>query len=236
MKNSLSILVLINFFILITSISHLAAGSIQVESITNSNYCDGFPTGSVDLDVQGGYEPYTYFWYGGPSGDFSAETQDITNLHPGEYCVTVTDALCGVAVLCVQVDCIQDCPTEELESEITLENTISCICEGTVGQAFQLTFSDEIEVAEVHWSNTTGYSSTEFNPTDISMSGTYTVAITDINGCVVVLERVLPACPNSIQSLDLQIQPNCPSDGGDILTTVIGGELPLQYAWSNNVS
>jgi hypothetical protein len=210
------------------------ANGISITEIINSEYCGGYPTGKIDITVNGSHLPYTFFWTG--PNEFESVLEDINELQPGEYCVTVTDALCGTAELCVQVECLQNCPTEELESEITLENTISCICEGAIEQAFQLTFSDEIEVAEVHWSNTSGYSSTEFNPTDISMSGTYTVAITDINGCVVVLERVLPACPNSIQSLDLQVQPNCPSNGGDILTTVIGGELPLQYQWSNGAT
>lgn len=54
--------------------------------------------------------------------------------------------------------------------------------------------------------------------------------------CVTTLNIYLPACENTPQSIDFQIQPNCPSNGGNIITTVIGGELPLQYQWSNNVS
>lgn len=61
----------------------------------------GASNGTVDLLVTGGTGPYTYSW-SGPSG-FTADSQDISNLSPGDYCVTVTDAFCGTASLCVNV-------------------------------------------------------------------------------------------------------------------------------------
>ena len=42
--------------------------------------------GEIDLTVSGGVGPYTYSWDNGES------TQDITDLTPGSYTVTVTDA------------------------------------------------------------------------------------------------------------------------------------------------
>ncbi len=42
--------------------------------------------GSIDFTVSGGTAPYTYTW------DNGVATEDIDNLPPGTYCVTVTDA------------------------------------------------------------------------------------------------------------------------------------------------
>lgn len=223
-------ILIVSFFL---SFSITRANSISINQIVHSNYCDGAPSGSIDLEVESLFAPFTYVWSG--PNEYESDNEDIFNLEPGEYCVVVTNSLCGVAELCVQVECLQDCPTEELASEIILENVISCICEGSVEQAFQLTFSENIEVSEVHWSNAGGYSSTEINPSDITMPGIYSVEVTDVNGCVVILESMLPACP-SIQDLQFQVQPNCPSNGGNILTTITGGTLPFQYEWSNGVT
>ncbi len=45
----------------------------------------GIPDGSVDLEISGGVTPYSIIWSTGDT------TEDINNLLPGEYIVTVTD-------------------------------------------------------------------------------------------------------------------------------------------------
>ena len=68
--------------------------------VTNSQ--TGLDNGTIDLDVTAGVAPYTFSWTG-PNG-FSSSDEDIINLAPGEYCVTVTDQYCGIAALCVLVE------------------------------------------------------------------------------------------------------------------------------------
>lgn len=55
-----------------------------VSSFTNAS-CNNSSTGAIDLTVTGGTSPYSYLWSSG------SVTEDITNLGPGVYTVTVTD-------------------------------------------------------------------------------------------------------------------------------------------------
>jgi hypothetical protein len=48
--------------------------------------------GAIDLTVAGGIQPYTYLWSN------NATTQDISNLSPGNYTVTVTDGNSCVSI------------------------------------------------------------------------------------------------------------------------------------------
>ena len=63
--------------------------TITLNKIVTNATCNA-KDGSIDLLVNGGTAPYTYSWTG-PSG-YTASTEDLSNLAPGNYAVTVTDA------------------------------------------------------------------------------------------------------------------------------------------------
>ncbi|MEZ5013145.1 MAG: T9SS type A sorting domain-containing protein [Chitinophagales bacterium] len=62
----------------------------------------GMNNGAIELLMSGGYAPYQFSWTG--PGGFVSTDQNISGLAPGEYCVTVTDAYCGTAYLCITVE------------------------------------------------------------------------------------------------------------------------------------
>lgn len=66
-----------------------------------SNAATGMNNGAVIVSVSGGISPYSFAWTG-PDG-FISYDQNISDLAPGDYCVTVTDVYCGTAQLCVTV-------------------------------------------------------------------------------------------------------------------------------------
>lgn len=57
---------------------------LKDQILTNSD--ENKSNGAIDIDVDGGNSPYTFLW---SNGD---ETEDVTDLDPGEYKVIVTDA------------------------------------------------------------------------------------------------------------------------------------------------
>ncbi len=68
------------------SLTNPASFSLTL-SVTNPT-CNTLPDGSIDLTVIGGTPSYTYNW----AGATSATTEDLTNLLPGSYSITVTDS------------------------------------------------------------------------------------------------------------------------------------------------
>jgi hypothetical protein len=61
----------------------------------------GKHNGAIILSISGGIAPYTCSWSG--PGGFTDTAITLTDLAPGNYCVTVTDHYCGAATLCVTV-------------------------------------------------------------------------------------------------------------------------------------
>ena len=177
---------------------------VTVANITHFGYCGDIPSGAIDLEIEDGlYAPYTYSW-GGPDG-FVAETQDIEGLYPGAYSVTVTDALCGSAILeDIVIECEGSCP-EIMDASIEL---LSCICENQPSQPFELTVTGTAAPFTFLWSGPNSYTSTAQNPDDITQAGTYTVLVTNAYGCTVSLSENLPACPG-VQALDFEVIQNC---------------------------
>lgn len=59
---------------------------INVDVATGAAYCPDFSDGSLQLNISGGTEPYSVAWDEGSSGE------TLSNLAPGDYSFTVTDA------------------------------------------------------------------------------------------------------------------------------------------------
>ena len=124
--------------------------------------CKGDATGSIDIEVAGGEEPYTYEW------DNGSTTQQITDLTATTYKVTVTDANGTTNKINVTVP-----QPEELEMEVsqTQNGTTTVNIEGG-------TLPYDIE-----WSNG------ETTETAFALSaGSSSVVVTDGNGCTITQE------------------------------------------------
>lgn len=77
--------------------------ALVIDTLVTQPSCSNTNNGSIDVTVTGGNPPYNYQW----SGASTATTQDINNLFPGTYTLTVTDASGCSDTITVQLNPIQ---------------------------------------------------------------------------------------------------------------------------------
>lgn len=173
--------------------------------------CHGENNGSITLNPSGGVAPYTYQWSNGSTGNA------ITDLAPGAYTVTVTDAEgCSVKFTFVINN-----PMELVASAI-VSNT-QCNAEGNF--SIDLTVSGGKAPYTYVWSN--GATTQDI---DSLQSGTYTVVITDANGCTLTKSVTVSGSSSGFACLITPADsiPSCGSTGNALSTPVTGGT----YQWS----
>ena len=133
--------------------------------------CFGGSTGSIDITVSGGTPGYTYAWTTADGSGLSPSTEDQTGLAAGTYDLLVTDANgCTTSTSVVITE-----PAAALAASTSITDVS---CNGA---------SDGVAVLTVT-GGTTPYSyswSSGETTKDISgkTGGTYTVTVTDANGC-----------------------------------------------------
>ncbi len=182
-------------------------------SIINPNP-PGSATGAVNiLTVTGGTPPYTYQWNTNPV----QTTQDIANLLPGTYTVTITD----------NNGCIFTPEPYNVGAEIAVAIT-PVSCNGGSNGAINLSVSFGTGPYTYSW-NTVPVSTTE----DISnlTARQYCVTITDSGGssrdtCFTVTQ---PPALLVTATITHDINENCQ---GAIDLNVTGGTMPYSYVWN----
>jgi phenolic acid decarboxylase len=185
--------------------------TFQVGNLVVQPLCHGDSTGSITLNPIGGVAPYTYQWSNGQTGN------SITGLAPGTYTVVITDSTgCSRTLTFVITDPL------ELVASGTIGNA-QCSAEGSF--TIDLSVSGGKSPYTYQWSN--GATTEDL---DSLQSGTYSVTVTDINGCSVTKDFVITSGTASWACLINQPDsiPTC-SSAGNVLTTSVTGAT---YQWS----
>jgi hypothetical protein len=151
-------------------------------------------------NVSGGTAAYSYSW-SGPNG-FNATGSPVTinSLQPasaGTYTVTVTDAN-GCETACAATLAINPAPPAP-----TAANNEPILA----GMTLNLTAST-VDDTTYSWTGPNGFTSTNQNPSimnaPLGASGTYTVTVTDSNGCTAAGSTTAVITPLSITSIARQ--------------------------------
>ena len=184
-------------------------------SSTNTNIlCHGDSTGSIDLSVTGGVSPYTYQWSNGET------TQDINNLTEGTYTVIVTDSNLCIDSLMINIT--------QPDSIILSSVNTNILCHGDSTGSIDLSVTGGVSPYTYQWSN--GETTQDINNLT---EGTYTVIVTDSNGCT-IYDTIVLTEPTDIIFSTTNTNILCHGDStGSIDLSVIGGVSPYTYQWSN---
>ncbi|SEQ38085.1 Por secretion system C-terminal sorting domain-containing protein [Neolewinella agarilytica] len=176
--------------------------------------CNGDASGSIDITVGGGTPDYTYAWSNG------AATEDLSDLTAGTYSVTVTDAN----------GCTID-ETFEIEESSDIEATVAdtdVLCNGDADGTLTVVANGGTAPYTYAWSN----GQTDATATGL-VAGTYTVTVTDANGCTETAEGTVNE-PTDVTATVADTDVLCNGDADGTLTVVAdGGTAPYTYAWSN---
>ncbi len=172
--------------------------------------------GTISLTIKTGIPPYTFIW------DNMATTSELTDLAPGKYCVTVTDAYCCSASVCYSVEA---CDNKNIEIKQLSKD------DGTGSGALEV-ISEGPTPFTYAWSATHGFNSTD-NPLKHLYAGTYEVIVTNGEGCKTLLTGVVRSeCEIDINA-DIKNESVAGATDGSILVDAQGGSPPYTFKWDH---
>lgn len=190
-----------------------------ITTITGVNAtCNGANNGTASVTLIGAANPVTFAWSNG------ANTQSVSGLAPGTFTVNVLDGNGCPATLNVSI--VE--PTALTTNATATGETASGANDGTAtanptGGTAGYTFV---------WST----SATTQNIAGLA-PGTYTVVVTDVNGCTAQQTVIVNSYACAISTTTTTAAVSCAGGAnGTATVTLTGGTTPFTYAWSNSAS
>lgn len=176
--------------------------------------CFGAASGTITQTGNNGVGPYTYQWNNGQTG------ATANNLIAGTYSVTVTDAIgcTGSATYSIGEPTV-------LNASIT--STIDVSCQGNDGQA-TVAANGGTGPYTYLWNS----GSTNGNGTGLTL-GTFTVTVTDANGCTKVVNGNLSSIPSVTATANGSNPTICIGQSATLSIAAGGGKSPYAYLWSS---
>jgi gliding motility-associated-like protein len=210
------------------TISEPADIVITVDS-ENDVTCFNAANGSINLTVTGGTGSYTYNWT--QDGSFYAATEDIANLSPGTYVVTVTDANnCGPKTATFTI-------TQPPLLVVSLISQTNVLCFGAATGAINVSVSGGTPNPTTSdytysWVGPNGFTSNNQNLTAL-FAGVYDLAVTDYLGCVKNLSVTITQSTAIVINYTTTPITCYGANNASLSATITGGNGPYQYQWNN---
>lgn len=200
------------------SFTILEPDPITVDTTLTPPTCVGDTDGAITVNANGGNGgPYTYLWSTGGT------TATISNLPAGTYTVTVTDVEGCTEAIAITLD-----DPDPVVASINVDDNVSCFG----GSDGQLTASGSGGAGGFTYL----WNTTATTPTIGSLSaGTYTVTVTDANGCTDVDSEVITEPTLLTISINSISNVSCigGNDGSITANVATGGTTPYTYLWSS---
>jgi gliding motility-associated-like protein len=195
--------------------------------------CNSNATGTITLGAIGGTTPYAYNWTG-PS-TFTSSTQNLNNVNAGTYFATVTDI--NNCSYTTTITLTEPAVLASSLSSYTFAGGNNISCNGFTDGAITTTVSGGTQPYQYNWDGPLSFNSNTQN-INLLVAGSYTLTLTDINGCITnntitLLEpTILTATLNSGTFVGgYQISCNG-NNNGNINVSVSGGTSAYSYEWT----
>src|SRR4030095_13121917 len=147
----------------------------------------------------------------------------LNTLSAGDYTVVVTDA--------------SGCTITETITVAQANNTIAqtstvvdAACAAPTG-SIDLSVSGGTAPYTYAWTGPAGFTSDVEDPNTL-VAGSYTVIITDANGCTRTATITVGQINNTITQTSTVVDASCAGGGGSIDLAVSGGKAPTTYSWT----
>ena len=202
------------------SVTITQPAALALTSVITHVTCFGLLNGAINLSVSGGVSPYTYDWSNDGPETPDNDPQDLTGLAAGTYMVTVTDANGCTASHTAMVNQ----PTALSLSTVVTNVT----CAGGNNGAIDLTVTGGTPGYTYDWSND-GPETPDNDTQDLTnlTTGTYTVTVTDANGCTSTASQTLTANPLPLAFAVTGGGTYC--DGNGVVVGLAGSEIGVNY-------
>ncbi len=198
----------------VTATVTLTTSQLTVNANTTANEpCNGNSVGSASSTVTGGTAPFTYTWT--PAGGTNA---NASGLSAGTYTITVKDnsGCTGTATVTIT----QPPPI------VVTATPVNILCNGGVGSATTVVTGGTPNYTYA-WTPIGGTNATGTGLT----VGTYTVNVTDANGCT-GSTTVAITQPPVLTATTTMTQANCGNANGTATVTAGGGTPNYTYSWA----
>lgn len=209
-----------------------APSAIVVEADVTTAACQGSSTGAIDASISGGLAPMDISW-SGPNG-FSSTSTLLTDLASGVYVATVTDA--NGCVVARSFDVSEPGLFQVSGTMSSYPGGWQISCAGATDGSIDMTVTGGTGNLSYSW---TGPNIADPTLEDLSGlgAGTYTLTVTDENGCSALAAYTLnapaPLVANLVPGNYGAFNLSCAgAEDGFINTTITGGTVFYDVAWT----
>ena len=200
----------------VATVGNIGGPAAIVSSTTNVS-CNGGTDGSATVTAGGGAPPYIYLW----DDPATQSTATATGLGAGTFNVTVTDTNNCVAIATALI-------LEPAAISISF-GSLDPSCPGGCDGSATAIVAGGISPYAYLWNDPLA----QTTQTAISLcAGTYTVSVTDSNGCTSSATVVLTNPPGMTLTTS-SLNATCGNGDGTASVSVTGGTFPYTYLWND---
>lgn len=189
--------------------------------------CSKSSEGLISLNASNGYNNYYYFWNNG------SNERIIDSLNAGTYSVTITDDLgCKFVINNIEIENLN------IPLNINLYEKKSIKCNGDKTAELVVEVNSNSIPIDYNWSSgDRHFHNNSIDTISNIAAGTYTLTVTDNNGCTGVSQTFEIAQPEKMEINDVNVNEiKCFGDNsGTIELDISGGIEPYSVIWNDSL-